>query len=354
MVSTGRMIFEYLDANGFDINDLANASGVSPRTLFRVITSQESKVSYEIAQGVNKLIPEISIAFIMKYDAEYQTERRKAADDLGIKDIANVIKEYKLDKLYKDKKADKIELINIAKKIFGKDSISNNYLVDVGGLSFNFSRASNPNDRLSLIWLKAAYEECKQKGTLLKYNRQAFLKTFDLLKTFSGATSINTMLFNMKYICEECGINFYYRPSIPNSRVKAVAVKDKEGYIYIFVSDLFKCVENLWLSFTHEMIHIYKEDYDKVENVKKEEVYENENFVEEAVILFFIQTDRYSVKECDEKTVYKLSVNNSIPVNISAEIVRFLTGIYNNKDVNKLVHYYDSNEVDLNIYFDNV
>lgn len=353
MVSTGRMIFEYLDANGFDINDLAEASGVSPRTLFRVITSQESKVSYEIAQGVNKLIPEISIAFVMKYDAEYQIERRKAANDLGVKDISNVIKEYKLDKLYKEKRTDKIELVNIAERIFGKENIANNYFVDVGGLSFNFSRASNPNDRLSLIWLKAAYEECKQKGSLLKYNRQAFLNTFDLLKVFSGATSINTALFNMKYICEACGINFYYRPSIPGSRVKAVAVKDKNGYIYIFVSDLFKCVENLWLAFTHEMIHIYKEDYDKVETVKKEQIDENENLVEEAVILYFIQTDRYDVKECDEGTVNRLSVNNSIPINISAEIVRFLTGVYNNKDVNKFIHYYDSAEIDLNMYFEN-
>ena len=352
VVSTGRIIYEYLEANGFTIDDLYKTSGVSYRTIFRVIMSQDSKLPYKIAEGTNKLIPEISVSFLMKYDAEYQLERRNLAREVGVKDISDIIKAYKLDKLYKNEKNDRIALISIAEKVFGKENISNDYYVDVEGLSFNFSRASNPNERTSLIWLKAAYEECKEKNRLEHFDFTAFSKAFDMLKELSGVADINAALFNMRYVCQTCGINFYFRPSIPGSRVKAVAVKDKEGYYYILMSDLFKCVENLWLAFVHEMMHIFNNDFEKVDHIKKEQVVENENYIETSVILFFIQTDCYTVKKCDFETINKLALDHSIPVNISAEIVRFLTNTYGEPSINKLIHYYKSDETDLNAYFE--
>ncbi len=351
VVSTGTMIYEYLDANGFTIDDLYKASGVSYRTIFRVVTAQESKLPYKIAEGVNRLIPEISVSFLMKYDAEYQLERRNMARGIGVKDINDIIKEYKLDKLYKESKNDKVGLVSVAERIFGKDNIANNYRIDVDNLEFSFSRASNPDDRSSLLWLKAAYEECKERLEPKVFDRFKFVEMFDMIKALSGVADINTALFNMSYICQVCGINFYYRPSIPGSRVKAVAVRDKGGFYYILVSDLFKCVENLWLAFVHEMIHIYKDDFEKVDNIKNEKVMENENYVEEAVIFYFIQTDRYLVKTCDVDTVNKLASEHSIPINIAAEIVRFLTNTYGDVTINKLIHYYKSDETDLNAFF---
>ena len=93
------------------------------------------------------------------------------------------------------------------------------------------------------------------------FDYDKFAEEFKEIKKISGTTNIKTTIFNMKTFCESCGINFYFRPSIPNSRVKAVAIKDKEDRIFIFVSDLFKRIENLWISFVHERIHIFNQDF---------------------------------------------------------------------------------------------
>lgn len=347
MISTGRMIYEYLDANGFNISDLVEASGLSARTLYRVITSDDSKLPYKVAEGVNKLIPELDIAFLMKYDATYQIEKINAAKEAGVENINDVIREYKLDKLYRDE-TDKIALFNKGIEVFGKDNILKNFYIDVSNLSFNFSLAKNNNERISLIWLKAAYEECKSSREPVVFNEQKFLRLFNEIKRFSGVNEINSALFNMRFLCQQCGINFYYRPSIPNSRVKAVALKDKQGFIYIFVSDLFKCVENLWLAFIHETIHIFRKDYDKVQSLKENDVLETENYVDLEVIGYYVGIISLNKQECNLDTVFRISDESKTPANIVAEIVRYLTGVYTNNDVNKLVHYYKSSEIDLN------
>ena len=167
---------------------------------------------------------------------------------------------------------------------------------------------------------------------------------------FSYYRDIKSVLFNMKLICRKSGINFYFRPSIPNSRVKAVAVKDKDGFIYIFVSDLFKCVENIWISFVHEIMHIRNRDYEKTNLIKEEDINENENYISGEAMIFFVG-DVITQKEllsCNLETISSIVEKTGAPSNIVAEIVRFLTGKYNENSVNKLIHYYKSEEIDLN------
>ena len=347
MISTGRMIYEYLDANGFTIGDLVEASGLSARTLYRIITSDDSKLPYKVAEGVNKLLPELGVTFLMKYDAAYQIEKINAAKEIGVPSINDVIREYRLDKLYRGEN-DKIALFNKGVLIFGEDNIRNGFRINVDNLSYNFSLAKNNDNRASLIWLKAAYEEYQTLTKPETFKEEKFLKMFEMDKKFSGVSEINSVLFNMRFICKECGINFYFRPSIPNSRVKAVALKDKQGFIYIFVSDLFKCVENLWLAFIHEIIHIYRKDYEKVQSLKEDQIIETENYVDLEVIGYYTGIISLQKEDCNISVVFKLSKDTNTPANIVAEIVRYLSGVYSSNDVNKLIHYYKSDEVNLN------
>jgi len=83
IISTADMVRGYLDSNGISIKTLAEACGLSERTIYRFLCD-ESKLSRKIAEGVNALIPEISLEFLMTYDAKYQLQKtqqeRKASE----------------------------------------------------------------------------------------------------------------------------------------------------------------------------------------------------------------------------------------------------------------------------------
>ena len=83
IISTADMVRGYLDSNGISIKTLAEACGLSERTIYRFLCD-DSKLSRKIAEGVNALIPEISLEFLMTYDAKYQLQKtqqeRKASE----------------------------------------------------------------------------------------------------------------------------------------------------------------------------------------------------------------------------------------------------------------------------------
>lgn len=74
IISTAEMIRGYMDANDVSVKALSEASGLSERTVYRFL-GDEGKLSKRIAQGLNSLIPEISLEFLMTYDAKYQLQK---------------------------------------------------------------------------------------------------------------------------------------------------------------------------------------------------------------------------------------------------------------------------------------
>ena len=86
IISTSEMVKEYMEANNVNATQLATSSGVSPRTVYRFLKG-ECKLSKKIALGLNTLIPEISVSFLMVYDAKYQAQKdadkpqNKSADE---------------------------------------------------------------------------------------------------------------------------------------------------------------------------------------------------------------------------------------------------------------------------------
>lgn len=332
IISTGKMIKTYLESNDKSIIDLVNASGVSTNTIYRIINS-EKKLSYKVAEGIHKIIPEITIDFLMTYDAKYQVQIKEQEKDLGIKNINKFIEKFQLKRLYPELSDDKSALIEKGRKIFDFEN-------DINCLTLfqniNYSEAKNPRDFEKRLWITAAYNECQ---TDLSFNRNKFISMFDNLKSFCGTTNVDMTIFNMKELCEGCGINFVNRKSIRNSRIKA-ATFEYDGKIYIFLSDLFKCVEGLWVSFVHELIHIKNEDYNNVSLELDEIKKENERKVDKETVSFFIKNGYDNIKECNVETVLKIAQDNSIPKGIAAYLIRNKLHDYKKTSVNELIHYF--------------
>ena len=72
--STAYLFGEFMFANNISVKQLAEASGVSMRTVYRIL-NDETKLSSKVAFGLNKLLPDVSPSFLMKYDAGYQTQK---------------------------------------------------------------------------------------------------------------------------------------------------------------------------------------------------------------------------------------------------------------------------------------
>ena len=79
IISTARMVRGYMDANNVSVKALSEASGLSERTIYRFLGGK-CRLSKRIALGVNSLIPEISLEFLMTYDAKYQLQNNTRQD----------------------------------------------------------------------------------------------------------------------------------------------------------------------------------------------------------------------------------------------------------------------------------
>lgn len=335
LVSTGQLIVTYLSSNGFKISDLEKkCEGVSQRTIARVI-KDESKLPLKVAEGVNRLIPEIDVGFLLSYDAQYQYQKTKYQENKQI-DINEYITKYRLEKLYPDYRGNRLELFEKGFSVFGSEK---DYGIDLSELSYGYSLANNNKKRDTDIWLKCCYEEFTQKHQVVQFNRKAFEREFKNIKSYIRVNSIESAIYNIKKFCELCGINFSFRPSIPNSRIRAVTVVDKENRVYIFISDLFKCVETLLLSFVHETIHINNEDYNKFSFMSIEDTKENEEYVDEEVIKY-LTDDEFSLESFKLSDINNYSTKWNLMNGLISMIYRSKSKVYDDYGINKYLHYY--------------
>ena len=145
----------------------------------------------------------------------------------------------------------------------------------------------------------------------------------------------------MRHICKRMGISFYFRPSITNSRIKAVSVSDKDGNVFLFISDLFKSIEILWLAFIHEIVHIKNGDVFKTgigEICTKEEEKEIDLDAER----YYVGIDVDWSRIVNQESIANLAKETNSPAGIVAERSRYHNQCYTNTEINNFIHYYSN------------
>lgn len=348
VVSTGEVINQYLEANNFTYQDLAKASNVSLKTIYRIV-SDESKLSNEVAIGLNKLIPDISVEFIVCYDVKYQLEKINFLKDnnLTLTKCNELVTKFHLKKLYPNWLGDNISLVKQGITIFGQDNFVNGIFSINQLQNVAFSKANNNDAETTKAWLYTTYYECNDYKEPVKFNQSIFNEEFKNIKKICGITGFESALLQISKFCEKCGINFYFRKSIPNARVKAVTIKDKFNNVYIFISDLFKCVENLWLAFIHECVHIYKGDLNTKNDVLNNSEIINERYVDELSMEFLLGEQLYNLtNKIDIDEIFNISAKSKTPMGVVIEIYRFKFNEYTNPLFNQYLHFFTEKQVD--------
>lgn len=324
---TGDIIAMYMEENDVTIIDLQNKSNVNMRTIYRVLKG-EVKLNSKLAIALEELVPGLSAEYLLSYDSKYQLQKTKFANKNNVKDLTPIIDKFKLKKLYPSVK-DEMELFNLGKEIFGIENLQNNNLLLNPKIKYlNFSIAKNSKYDATVAWINTAMSEYISNNEILEFKKDSFEKCLKMIKQLSNTNTFELTEYNISNICKKSGINYYNRNSIPNSRVRGICIKDNDNHIYIFTSNLFKCIENRWLHFVHECIHIKNGD---LISMSENETEENENKVYEDSMKFFVgeNLERISrAKKIDD--LQRISNETKTPIGIVVEIYREITKDYSN------------------------
>lgn len=344
IISSAKMIASYLEANNFTVSDLVEASNVSSRTIARLL-NDECKLPYEVAVGLNKLISEISVEFLVLYDSKYQLQKKNLARTVEIKKIREVIDYFRLKKLFPEDRKNSKVLIEKGLKLFGEDCLKN-MSFDYAPLPVFYSKAKGSVSNDSAAWTIFAYSKCieENEDRIMDFNEEVFLSEFDSLRILTATTSIDGAYANIKQFCNLCGINFCMCDIIPNARIKGVSVKDPGGRVFIILSNLFKCVETLLIAFVHECFHIKNHDFENPSLSEDGRTADNERVIDNDTRRFFVgdyvfpkeDFSTYRAKDiCEIARKY-----NSAP-GIVASIARCECDVFTNRNVNALLHFYN-------------
>ncbi len=337
------MIKTYLEENHVSIQELSEKSGVSQRSIYRIL-SDESELSTSVALAIHELIPEIKVEFLVSYNAKYQMQKQKIEQENGTSNLNQVFKYFRYEKLYPNEKQSEAEKLEKLFNIFGKDVVNSMNVQSCPEFAnAYFSKAKGAQNDASLIWFKAAEYDYRQTiKTPLSFNKIEFDKMLPSLKEWLNCGDFESFYFNLELFCKTCGINYLKRGSLPNSRIKAMSFKDKDGNVYLFLSDLFKCLENQILTFVHECIHISKGDLDLAKSLTSEENIANENYVDQSSADFFIGKDGYDgLKKGDDAiaSIASIALDKKVSLGVVSEIYRYKFSDYSNAAVNKMIHY---------------
>lgn len=342
ILSTGALVQSYFEANGISVENLVKESGISVATIYRFLKG-EAKISVRIADALESLGIGLVADDLIAYDARYWAQEKRKENELGLsqKDIRNIVTKYKLGKFFPDIKGP-VALFERAAELVGKQNFLSCDISQICPVDVRFSKANGSDDELANFWISIAYNEAKEiaekKGEkLVLFNGDLLSRMMAVdMKKLSRAYTLEQTAFNLQYFFSKSGVNFHFRNSVPGCRIKGAVVRDKDGYVFVFASNLFKCIERLWLAMIHECLHLLHGDFDVVDL----DTDENENLIDETVIKFLVCDDMTENRDYSVSEIFDIARRNNVAPGLVAEIARFRSGNYKNYQINKLIHYY--------------
>lgn len=340
IISTAELVLSYLEANEMDAGKLAEVSGVSARSVSRFLKG-ESKLTVPIADGLERLNIGLKADNLLSYDAKYQAqeERRRRRLGLTLEEIRQVCRRYNLGKFFPGLKSP-LDLFERAAGLVGMENLISGDFASVSPTAVKFSKANGSDNGLADFWITIAYNEAKEvaedSGGLLRFDEEYFRAFFEEnIKKLTKADTIEQVKFNISHLFKEGGINFFFRDSVPKCRIKGAVVRDRDGYVFVFASNLFKCVERLWLSMIHECVHLIDGDFDAID------LEEGREFnIDEDVVRILVGSDMQEERFYSVAEIRQIARAHSVAPGLVAEIARFRSGNYSDYHINKLIHYY--------------
>ena len=257
LVSTGRIIKDYLDEYNINQKILASRTGMSEKHISNVLNSN-SRLTEEFALKLEKVIPNVGASYWLKYEAKYREylARQEEFKNISKIDLSTISKRFRFKEVFKGLELNIVEqAIEMMKllKISDFGQFDNAY----SELSIDFLEDGGEKEAIA-IWLNLCESEIEIQNSILnekKYNKDGLEEELEKFKMLSSNEDTEKSLISCKKLCNRLGIYLVICEAITNSKVRG-ALTTYKGHPAIYISGRFKSHSHIWFAIMHELSHL--------------------------------------------------------------------------------------------------
>lgn len=256
-VHPGKTLQDILDAINMSQSDLAERTGLTPKTINEIIQGK-NPITSDTAIKLSAVFG-MSVNFWNNLERNYEQTIARLKEEAKLNDELPHLKKFtcyneltKLDCVKKVKSA-KEKIINLL-NFFGVSSLE--FIPKINEVAYRKSKHSNLSNESLAAWLRCG-ELAAQKIETKKFDKEKLIESLEILKLL---TKENPEIFQEKLIqiCSSFGVAVVFIPYFKNTFVNGATrwLNSEKAMIQLNLrggySDIF------WFSFFHELAHVLK------------------------------------------------------------------------------------------------
>jgi len=274
LVSTGKILKEYLNEYGINQKELSARIGVSEKHISNVINGN-CRLTEEFALKIEKVLVDIPASYWLNYEAKYREYLARNEEFIKIRkwDLREISKKFHFNEVFKGLDITLDEQAIAMLKLL-KISDFSNFTSTYENLTVDFMEDGGEKEAIA-VWLNLCESEIEIQNDILddifyeKQNLEKFLEKFKLL---SNNDETELSLQSCRKLCNKLGIYLVQCEAVTNSKVRG-ALTTYRDHPAIYLSGRFKTHDHIWFAFVHEIAHLLMH-YNKKEIIIS---YEDEN-----------------------------------------------------------------------------
>ncbi|MBN2796523.1 MAG: helix-turn-helix domain-containing protein [Clostridia bacterium] len=267
LVSTGKLIKDYLIEYNISQKSLAKRTGVSEKHISNVL-SGNSRLTEEFALKLEKVLPAINASYWLNYEAKYREYMARQLDtsDLENYDLKEISKRFRFKEIFKDLD---LSLVEEAIEMLKLLKISNfkQFESVYDDLAVDFMEDGGEKEAMA-IWLNLCENEVEIQNNDLSeidFNPKKLEESLQKFKLLAFNDKTEKSLTSCVKLCNKLGINMVICEAITNSKVRG-ALTTYKSHPTIYISKRFQSHSHIWFAIMHEIAHLLIH-YDKSETI---------------------------------------------------------------------------------------
>ncbi len=268
IVSTGRVIKNYLDEYGITQKELAKRTGISEKHISHVLKGH-SELTVDMALKLEKILTGVPASYWLNYEAKYreQVARENSPAYSASPDIKKSWADrFHFKEVFKDMPLslnEKIDEMLSILQISSFDSFDTVYSTS----AVAFMEDGGEKEAIA-IWLGLCREDCDIQNDSVagSFDRKLFLKELPELRTYIMESDMKEALRKVRAFLNRHGVYLVVRPAIRNCKVRGALVTYKKQPA-IYMSLRFKTHDHIWFALLHEIGHLVKHYDGKEESI---------------------------------------------------------------------------------------
>lgn len=299
IVSTGKIVKEYLGEYNINQKELSARIGMSEKHISNVINGN-CRLTEEFALKLEKVLVGVPASYWLNYEAKYreQLARQEEIIKLNQWDLHELAKKFHFKEVFKGLDISLTEQAIEMLKLLKLGDFSN-FKSTYENLKVDFMEDGGEKEAI-VVWLNLCEAEIEIQNDNIdsvRYDEQNLENSLAKFKILSNNDSVDLAIQSCRKLCNKLGIYLVLCEAVVNSKVRG-ALSTYKDHPVIYLSGRFKTHDNIWFAFVHEIAHLLMH-YNKKEIIISYEDEHNDGNIREAEANkfardFFINSEDYS------------------------------------------------------------